>query len=70
MSELQITSEFITLAQAVKLAGLAGTGGQAKYLVRVGEVAVNGIACTQPGKKLMPGDRFSHGTEEWTIQAR
>ncbi len=70
MSELQITTDFITLVQAVKLAGLAGTGGQAKYLVRLGEIEVNGEACTQPGKKLGPGDRISYGTEEWTIQAK
>jgi ribosome-associated protein len=53
-----LRGEHITLAQAVKAAGLAGSGGQAKHLVRGGGVEVNGAVDTQPGRKLVAGDRF------------
>jgi ribosome-associated protein len=65
---LALRGGHITLAQAVKAVGLAGTGGQAKYLVREGTVTVNGAAETQPGRKLHAGDRFGiAGGPEWTI---
>ena len=58
MTELPLRGDHITLAQAVKAAGFADTGGQAKHLVRSGAVTVNGQPETQPGRKLYPGDRF------------
>jgi ribosome-associated protein len=58
MSSLQLHGEFITLAQAVKASGCADTGGQAKYLVREGQVTLNGVVETQPGRKLRAGDHF------------
>lgn len=65
---LALRGDYITLAQAVKAVGLAGTGGQAKYLVREGGFVVNGSAATQPGRKLRAGDRFGvAGGTEWTI---
>ncbi len=65
---LILQHEHITLAQALKAAGLASSGGVAKHLVRSGSVTVNGAAATQPGQKLGPGDRFRVGQgEEWTI---
>ena len=69
MPDLVLRGEHITLAQAVKAAGLADTGGQAKHLVRAGGVTVNGAVETQPGRKLFPGDRFRvPDGEEWTIR--
>jgi ribosome-associated protein len=68
MPTLTLTGEHITLAQAVKAAGLAGTGGQAKHLIRDGGVLVNGTVETRPGRKLVAGDRFQAGPEtEWTV---
>ncbi|HMC66838.1 MAG TPA: RNA-binding S4 domain-containing protein [Gemmataceae bacterium] len=55
---LLIKGESITLAQALKLVGFAGTGGQAKQLIRDGAVTVNGVVEQQPGRKLHAGDRF------------
>jgi ribosome-associated protein len=67
---LALHGDHITLAQALKAAGLAGTGGQAKHLVRAGGVTVNGSPATQPGRKLRAGDRFGiAGGPEWTITA-
>lgn len=69
MPNLTLHGEHITLAQALKAAGLAETGGQAKQLVREGGVRVNGVAATQPGRKLFPGDRFRvQDGEEWTVE--
>ena len=58
MTSLSVHGEHITLAQALKAAGRADTGGQAKALIRNGEVLVNGNVETKPGRKLVPGDRF------------
>ncbi len=63
-----LRGDYITLAHAVKAVGLADTGGQAKLLVREGQVIVNGACRTQPGRKLRAGDRFGiAGGPEWTI---
>jgi ribosome-associated protein len=68
MANFTLRGESITLAQAVKAVGLAGSGGQAKHLVRGGTVMVNGVVETHPGHKLTAGDRFGvAGGEEWTI---
>jgi ribosome-associated protein len=69
MAELAVQGGHIALAQALKAVGLAGSGGQAKHLVRSGAVRVNGIVELQPGRKLYPGDRFAgdDGTE-WVIR--
>jgi ribosome-associated protein len=67
-ADLPLQGDHITLAQALKAVGLAGSGGQAKHLARSGTVVVNGVVETQPGRKLYPGDRF-HGPDpmEWVI---
>jgi len=68
MTQLTLRGGHITLAQALKAAGLAGSGGQAKFLVRQGQALVNGAVETQPGRKLHAGDRFGlQGQAEWTI---
>lgn len=60
---------YITLAHALKVVGAADTGGQAKIIVRAGDVRVNGAVETRPGRKLVAGDHFSVGEREWVIQA-
>ena len=69
MPSITLTSEYITLAQALKVASVVGSGGEAKNLVRSGAALVNGAIETQPGRKLHVGDRFriDGSTEEWTI---
>jgi ribosome-associated protein len=67
-STLKLRDEYITLAHAIKAVGLASTGGQAKLIVREGQITVNGEPATQPGRKLRAGDRFAKaGGPEWTI---
>lgn len=68
MTNLKLEGEFITLAQALKVASLVGSGGEAKHLVRSGGVQVNGEVELQPGRKLRAGDRFRVGAgDEWLV---
>lgn len=66
---LPFHGDHITLAQAVKLCGLAGTGGQAKVVIREGMVRVNEVVERRPGRKLVAGDRLQ-GTGEavWLLE--
>lgn len=50
------TDEFIKLGQALKKAGLAESGVDAKFAVLDGKVKVNGETELQRGKKLYNGD--------------
>ena len=54
-----ISTEFIKLESALKLANAVTSGGEAKNLIQDGFVLVNGEVCTMRGKKLYPGDQFS-----------
>ena len=56
MNESSPDSPTIKLDQFLKLAGLASTGGQAKFLIQEGEVEVNGKTETRRGRKLVEGD--------------
>ena len=56
--EITIKDDFIKLGQALKLAGLVGSGVDAKFVIQDGLVKVNGEVETQRGKKLYPGDTF------------
>ena len=56
--KLYITTPFIKLDSALKLSGLAETGGMAKMFIEDGSVKVNGEECLQRGKKLYPGDKL------------
>lgn len=57
--QVQITTDFIRLDAAMKLADAVQTGGHAKIVITEGEIKVNGEICTQRGKKLRKGDNFS-----------
>lgn len=50
--------EYIELQQALKLAQIAHTGGQAKVMIQNGEVRVNGVVETRRRRKLYPGDEI------------
>ena len=48
--------EYIKLGQALKKAGLVGSGVEAKFLIQDGLVRVNGEVEFQRGKKLYDGE--------------
>ncbi len=51
--------DFIKLGQAMKKAGLVGSGVDAKMLIQDGLVEVNGETETRRERKLYSGDSFS-----------
>ncbi|WP_143528517.1 RNA-binding S4 domain-containing protein [Rubrobacter xylanophilus] len=53
----------ITLGQALKLARVVGSGGEAKLVIQSGEVRVNGEVETRRGRRLRPGDVVEVGRE-------
>ena len=67
MEIIPIETEYIKLDSFLKLAGAAGTGGEAKLLIAAGEALVNGEPCTQRGKKLRPGDTVSLRGKEYRL---
>ena len=57
----------VTLGQALKVANVVGTGGEAKVLIQYGEVLVNGEVETRRGRKLEPGDVVEVGDERFEV---
>ncbi|HAJ16020.1 MAG TPA: RNA-binding protein [Erysipelotrichaceae bacterium] len=70
MKDLEISTEYITLGQAMKLSGAASSGFEAKALIQEGEVTVNGEVDTQRGKKLHDGDVFGYDGETYRIACK
>lgn len=62
-----ITTEFIKLESALKLANVVASGGEAKNRILDGDAIVNDAVCTMRGKKLYPGDRILFDGQEYVI---
>lgn len=60
-------ADVLRLDDALKLAGVAGTGGQAKQLIQQGDVRVNGEIETRRKRKLVEGDVVEVGGESFEI---
>jgi len=58
----------ITLNDALKLTGIADTGGQAKRMIQGGEVRVNGEVETRRKHKLRAGDVIKVDGEEFELE--
>ena len=56
MEIIKLRDDYIKLGQALKAAGLAESGVDAKYAIEEGLVLVNGEISFQRGKKLVNGD--------------
>ncbi len=54
--QVEISTEFITLGQFLKLADVISTGGMAKWFLSEHEVFVNGEPENRRGKKLVNND--------------
>jgi ribosome-associated protein len=57
-----------TLGQALKVASLVGSGGEAKVVIQAGEVLVNGEVETRRGRKLEEGDVVEVGDERLDVR--
>lgn len=64
---IEIRTDYIRLDELLKLAGVTGTGGQAKRLIQEGRILVNNEVCQMRGKKLRPGDQVRVAEEELTL---
>lgn len=67
MEIITIRDDFIKLGQAIKLAGMVGSGVDAKFVIQDGLVKVNGEVETQRGKKLHEGDIITYNGESIQI---
>ena len=67
--DLPIRGASIRLGQALKLAGLAESGGEARALVEDGAVTVNAEVETRRGRQLRDGDVVAVGDEALRISA-
>jgi ribosome-associated protein len=56
MQEVQIREQVIRLGQLLKLAGLVGSGAEAKAALEAGVVRVNGEPEARRGRQLHDGD--------------
>lgn len=56
MLTIKLREDYIKLGQALKAAGLVGSGVDAKFVIQDGLVQVNGETEYQRGKKLYDGD--------------
>jgi len=63
MEQIKLREDYIKLGQALKAAGLVGSGVDAKMLIQDGKVKVNGHIEYQRGKKLHDGDMVEFDSE-------
>ncbi|WP_448598532.1 RNA-binding S4 domain-containing protein [Thermoleptolyngbya sp.] len=61
------SAKTIKLDQFLKWVNAVPTGGEAKVLIQIGEVSVNGEVETRRGRKLFEGDRVSVAGEEFIV---
>jgi ribosome-associated protein len=63
MRDLVIRGDMIRLGQALKLSGLAISGGEARALIEQGAIAVNGEVERRRGRQLHRGDVVTLGDD-------
>lgn len=56
MKKFKLKSEFITMAQLIKVEGFVSTGGEAKLFLLAHQVFKNDQRITTRKTKLLPGD--------------
>ncbi len=67
MEKIFLREDYIKLGQALKAAGLVGSGIDAKVVITEGQVLVNGNVEVQRGKKLYEGDMVEYNGESILI---
>ena len=55
------------LDQFLKWVGIVQTGGEAKLIIRSGNLLVNGIVETRRGRKLVEGDKIVFDNETYIV---
>jgi ribosome-associated protein len=60
--------EYIELKNLLKMMDLVNSGGEAKHIIRAGEVTVDGDVELRPGKKLRAGEIVVCSGQQITIK--
>ena len=55
------------LDQYLKFTGIVQTGGEAKVIIRSGEITVNGMVENRRGRKLIDGDQIIFANETYIV---
>jgi ribosome-associated protein len=63
MEEIEIRGDMIRLGQLLKLAGIAGSGSEARALLLENVVTVNGEPESRRGRQLRRGDVVAIGDD-------
>ena len=66
---MKTEKDYIELNAFLKINGLATTGGQAKLLIRAGEVFVNGQVETRNKRKLHMGDIVEYQGKKYVVES-
>ena len=65
---MKIDTPYIKLDGFLKAVSVVSSGGEAKMLISIGKVCVNGGTEFRRGRKLYPGDRVETGGREYTVE--
>lgn len=68
ITEIKISSEFITLGQFLKFADIIESGGEAKLFLSQNDVFINDELDVRRGRKLRPGDKVVILGESYLIK--
>ena len=68
METVKIRDEYIKLGQLLKLAGVVGSGVDAKLIINDGLVQVNGETEYQRGKKIRAGDIVTYNNHSIKVE--
>lgn len=64
---IEIKTDYIELDKFLKWIGIASTGGEAKILIKDGQIKLNGLVEKRRSKKLYPGDEIIYNDKEFVI---
>ncbi len=67
MRDVIVNRTPVELFKILKFEGLAGSGAEAKAVIAVGQVSVNGQVETQKRKKIVEGDVIEFGGQTLRI---
>lgn len=70
MRDVDISEEPIELYKILKFENMVGSGGEAKHVISLGHVRVNGAAETRKRKKIFSGDVVEYGDEKIRIRLK
>jgi ribosome-associated protein len=65
---MKIDTPYIKLDSFLKAVNSVSSGGEAKMLITMGKVWVNGETELRRGRKLIPGDTVEIGGKKFTVE--